>query len=171
MLQSLIPAVYPILKAAYRLDFGQIGLITLTSQMTASLLQPLVGLYTDRRSTPYSLATGMTFTMLGLMLLSVAPTFAIILCAVALVGVGSSVFHPESSRVARMASGGRHGLAQSVFQVGGNAGSSLGPLLAAFLVAPHGQRSILWCALVAVAGIIVTFRIGRWQRARHRQAA
>jgi FSR family fosmidomycin resistance protein-like MFS transporter len=119
MLQSLIPGVYPILKAAYRLDFGQIGLITLTSQLTASLLQPLVGLYTDRRPTPYSLATGMTFTMLGLMLLSVAPTFTMILCAVALVGVGSSVFHPESSRVARMASGGRHGLAQSVFQVSG----------------------------------------------------
>ena len=112
MLQSVIPAVYPLLKAAYRLDFGQIGLITLTSQLTASLLQPLVGLYTDRHPTPYSLATGMTFTMMGLMLLSVAPTFTIILCAVALVGVGSSVFHPESSRVARMASGGQHGLSQ-----------------------------------------------------------
>src|SRR5689334_4895510 len=171
MLQSVIPAVYPILKSAYRLDFGQIGLITLTSQLTASLLQPLVGLYTDHRPTPYSLPVGMTFTMIGLVLLSFAPTFGVILLAVALVGMGSSVFHPESSRVARMASGGQHGLAQSVFQVGGNAGSALGPLLAAYLVAPHGQRSILWCALVAVAGIIVTFRIGRWQRARHRQAA
>jgi FSR family fosmidomycin resistance protein-like MFS transporter len=168
MLQSLIPAVYPILKAAYRLDFGQIGLITLTSQMTASLLQPLVGLYTDRRSTPYSLATGMTFTMLGLMLLSVAPTFAIILCAVALVGVGSSVFHPESSRVARMASGGRHGLAQSVFQVGGNAGSSLGPLLAAFIVLPAGQRSIAWFSAVAVLAILVLARVGAWYKAHVR---
>ena len=165
MLQSLIPAVYPILKAAYRLDFGQIGLITLTSQLTASLLQPLVGLYTDRRPTPYSLATGMTFTMVGLVLLSVAPTFSVILCAVALVGVGSSVFHPESSRVARMASGGRHGLAQSVFQVGGNAGSSLGPLLAAFIVLPAGQRSIAWFSAVAIVAILVLARVGAWYKA------
>ena len=165
MLQSLIPGVYPILKTAYRLDFGQIGLITLTSQLTASLLQPLVGLYTDRRPTPYSLATGMTFTMMGLMILSVAPTFTMILCAVALVGVGSSVFHPESSRVARMASGGQHGLAQSVFQVGGNAGSSLGPLLAAFVVLPEGQRSIAWFSAVAVLAIVVLARVGAWYKA------
>src|SRR5882762_8693679 len=129
MLQSVIPAVYPILKDTYRLNFGQIGLITLTSQLTASLLQPLVGLYTDRRPIPYSLAVGMTFTMIGLILLSIAPTFVGILVAVALVGMGSSVFHRSEERVARMASGGQHGLAQSVFQVGGNAGSSLGPLL------------------------------------------
>src|SRR5579864_6961661 len=169
MLQSLIPAVYPLLKAAYRLDFGQIGLITLTSQLTASLLQPLVGLYTDRHPTPYSLATGMTFTMMGLMLLSLAPTFTIILCAVALVGVGSSVFHPESSRVARMASGGQHGLAQSVFQVGGNAGSSLGPLLAAFVVLPAGQRSIAWISSAAVVAILVLSRVSVWYKA-HRKA-
>src|SRR5215471_7528552 len=153
MMQSLIPAVYPILKDTYRLDFGQIGLITLTSQLTASLLQPLVGLYTDRRPTPWSLAAGMSLTLSGLILLSRAPGFAWVLFSVALVGMGSSVFHPESSRVARMASGGRHGFAQSLFQVGGNAGSSLGPLLAAFIVLPAGQRSIAWfsgAALVAI---------------------
>lgn len=132
MLQSVIPAVYPILKKSYHLDFGQIGLITLTAQMTASLLQPLVGLYTDKRPILYSLPFGMSFTLTGLVLLSLAPNFETILVAVGLVGVGSAVFHPESSRVARLASGGQHGLAQSLFQVGGNAGSSLGPLLAAF---------------------------------------
>ncbi len=166
MLQSVIPAVYPILKNSYRLDFGQVGLITLTSQLTASLLQPLVGLYTDRRPTPYSLAVGMTFTMIGLILLSIAPTFVAILVAVALVGMGSSVFHPESSRVARMASGGQHGLAQSVFQVGGNAGSSLGPLLAAFIVLPFGQRSIAWFSLAALVAIVVLTRVGAWYKAR-----
>ncbi|PYT31336.1 MAG: MFS transporter [Acidobacteria bacterium] len=166
MLQSVIPAVYPILKNSYRLDFGQIGLITLTSQLTASLLQPLVGLYTDRRPIPYSLAVGMTFTMIGLILLSIAPTFVGILVAVALVGMGSSVFHPESSRVARMASGGQHGLAQSVFQVGGNAGSSLGPLLAAFIVLPLGQRSIAWFSLAALLAIVVLTRVGAWYKSR-----
>jgi FSR family fosmidomycin resistance protein-like MFS transporter len=169
MMQSVIPAVYPILKSIYRLDFGQIGLITLTSQLTASLLQPLVGLYTDRRPTPYSLAIGMGFTLVGLMLLAVAPGFAIILVAVALVGVGSSVFHPESSRVARMASGGQHGLAQSLFQVGGNTGSALGPLLAAFVVLPAGQRSIAWFSLAALAAIVVLSRVGAWYKA-HRLA-
>jgi FSR family fosmidomycin resistance protein-like MFS transporter len=166
MMQSVIPAIYPILKNAYRLDFGQIGLITLTSQLTASLLQPIVGLYTDRRPTPYSLATGMGATLVGLILLSIAPTFGMILVAVALVGVGSSVFHPESSRVARMASGGRHGFAQSLFQVGGNAGSAVGPLLAAFIVLPHGQRSIAWFSAAALLAIIVLSRVGGWYKAR-----
>lgn len=166
MMQSVIPAIYPILKSVYRLDFGQIGLITLTSQLTASLLQPFVGLYTDRRPTPYSLATGMGSTLIGLILLAMAPRFAMILLAVALVGVGSSVFHPESSRVARMASGGQHGLAQSLFQVGGNAGSALGPLLAAFIVLPGGQRSIAWFSAAALVGIVVLSRVGRWYKAR-----
>ena len=166
MMQSVIPAVYPILKDTYLLDFGQIGLITLTSQLTASLLQPLVGLYTDRRPTPYSLPVGMTFTMVGLILIASAPSFAMVLAAVALVGMGSAVFHPESSRVARMASGGRHGLAQSLFQVGGNAGSSLGPLLAAFIVLPAGQRSIAWFSLAALVAIAVLLRVGAWYK-RH----
>ncbi len=164
-MQSVIPAVYPILKTSYHLDFGQIGLITLTAQLTASLLQPLVGLYTDHRPTPYPLPVGMTFTLVGLMLLSIAPSFAAILFSVVLVGMGSAVFHPESSRVARMASGGQHGLAQSVFQVGGNAGSSFGPLLAAFLVLPGGQRSIAWLSIVALVAIVVLMRVGAWYKA------
>ncbi len=164
MLQSVIPAVYPILKSAYRLDFRQIGLITLTVQLTASLLQPFVGIYTDRRPAPYSLPVGMGFTLVGLLLLSAAPSFVMILPAVALVGVGSSIFHPESSRVARMASGGRHGLAQSLFQVGGNAGSALGPLLAAMVVLPGGQRTIAWFAAAALLAIVVLTRIGAWYK-------
>jgi MFS transporter, FSR family, fosmidomycin resistance protein len=171
MLQSVIPAVYPILKDTYRLDFGQIGLITLTSQLTASLLQPLVGLYTDHRPTPWSLAAGMSLTMAGLILLAMAPAFGWVLFAVALVGMGSSVFHPESSRVARMASGGRHGFAQSLFQVGGNAGSSLGPLLAAFIVLPAGQRSIAWFSGAALLAILVLSRIGIWYAAQTRPGA
>ena len=171
MMQSVIPAVYPILKTAYRLDFGQIGLITLTSQMTASLLQPLVGLYTDRRPTPYSLAVGMGATLVGLIVLAIAPSFGIILVAVALVGMGSSVFHPESSRVARMASGGQHGLAQSVFQVGGNAGSAVGPLLAAFIVLPQGQRSIAWFSAAALAAMVILVRVGDWYKARRSGSA
>jgi FSR family fosmidomycin resistance protein-like MFS transporter len=166
MLQSVIPAVYPILKTSYRLDFSQIGLITLTSQFTASLLQPVVGIYTDRRPTPYSLAIGMGFTLSGLLLLSSAPSFPMILMAVALVGMGSSVFHPESSRVARMASGGQHGLAQSLFQVGGNCGTALGPLLAAFIVLPAGQRSIAWFSLAALLAITILTRVGAWYKAR-----
>jgi MFS transporter, FSR family, fosmidomycin resistance protein len=166
MLQSVIPAVYPILKASYRLDFAQVGLITLTLQLTASLLQPLVGIYTDRRPTPYSLAVGMGFTLTGLLMLASAPTFPAILLAVALVGMGSSVFHPESSRVARMASGGQHGLAQSLFQVGGNAGSALGPLLAAFIVLPNGQKSIAWFSAVALLAIVILSRVGAWYKAR-----
>jgi MFS transporter, FSR family, fosmidomycin resistance protein len=164
MMQSVIPAIYPILKQTYNLDFTQIGLITLTSQITASLLQPLVGNYTDRRPTPYSLPMGMSFTMFGLLLVAWAQTFPMILAAVAMVGVGSAVFHPESSRVARMASGGQHGLAQSLFQVGGNAGSSLGPLLAAFIVVPGGQGSIAWFSGVALVAILILTGVGRWYK-------
>jgi FSR family fosmidomycin resistance protein-like MFS transporter len=171
MLQSVIPAVYPILKTTYRLDFGQIGLITLTSQLTASFLQPVVGIYTDRRPTPWSLAAGMGITTLGLLLLSVAPGFGWVLVAVSLVGMGSAVFHPESSRVARMASGGRHGFAQSLFQVGGNAGSSLGPLLAAFIVLPAGQRSIAWFSAAALIAIVVLSQVGVWYAAHMRSGA
>jgi FSR family fosmidomycin resistance protein-like MFS transporter len=165
-IQSLLPAIYPILKESYSLSFAQIGLITLTLNATASILQPLVGLYTDRRATPYSLVVGMTFSLAGLLLLSVAARFGWLLLASGLVGVGSAVFHPESSRVARMASGGRHGLAQSVFQVGGNAGSALGPLLAAFLVLPHGQRSIGWASSIALLAIVVLWRVGQWYAIR-----
>jgi len=164
MIQSLLPAIYPLLKQSFALDFGQIGLITLTFQITASLLQPFVGIYTDRRPMPYSLPIGMGCTLIGLLLLSQAKTFPMLLLAAALVGSGSSVFHPESSRVARMASGGQHGLAQSLFQVGGNIGSSLGPLLAAFIVMPRGQGSVTWFALAALAGIVLLTRIGRWYR-------
>lgn len=164
MMQSVIPAVYPLLKESYHLDFGQIGLITLTSQLTASLLQPLVGMYTDHRPTPYSLPVGMTFTMVGLILLASAPSYLIVLGAVAMVGMGSAVFHPESSRVARMASGGQHGLAQSLFQVGGNAGSSMGPLLAAFIVLPAGQRSIAWFSAAALLAIVILTRVGSWYK-------
>jgi FSR family fosmidomycin resistance protein-like MFS transporter len=167
-IQSLLPAIYPILKSSYQLSFAQVGLITLTLNVTASVLQPLVGLYTDRRSTPYSLVVGMTFSLFGLLLLSTAARLATLLLAAGLVGVGSAVFHPESSRVARMASGGRHGLAQSVFQVGGNIGSSLGPLLAAFLVLPHGQGSIAWASAVALLAIAVLWKVGGWYSAQHR---
>lgn len=169
-IQSLLPAIYPVLKQSFGLNFSQVGLMTLALMLTASVLQPVVGLITDRRPAPLALVAGMTFTLAGLLLLSVAWTYPMLIAAAALVGVGSSVFHPESSRVARMASGGQHGLAQSVFQVGGNAGSALGPLLAAFLVAPYGQRSVAWCGLVAIAGILLTFRIGRWQHAQHTQS-
>ncbi len=166
LIQSLIPAIYPILKASYALDFGQIGLITLTFQVTASLLQPLVGLYTDRRPLPYSLAVGMGATLCGLLLLAYAGQFWTLMLAAGLVGLGSSVFHPESARVARLASGGQYGLAQSVFQVGGNAGQALGPLLAAFIVIPHGQTSVAWFSLVALLAIIVLTRVGRWYAPR-----
>jgi len=161
-LQSLIPSIYPLLKASLSLSFAQVGLITFTLQVTASLLQPVVGMYTDRRPLPYSLVWGMGFTLVGLLLLSVAATLNVTLLAAGLMGVGSSIFHPESSRIARMSSGGRHGLAQSVFQVGGNMGSSLGPLLAAFFVVPHGQSSLAWCAVIAVAAILLLARVGRW---------
>lgn len=169
-LQSLLPAIYPTLKQNYGLSFGQIGLITLTFQCTASLLQPVVGLYADRRPMPYSLAVGMGFSLLGLLLLSVAGSFHALIVAAGMVGLGSSVFHPESSRVARMASGGRHGLAQSLFQVGGNAGSAIGPLLAAFIVEPRGQRSIAWFSVIALVGSGILWRVGHWY-ARHHEAA
>ena len=147
LIQSLIPALYPLLKDSLSLSFSQIGLITLAFQVTASLLQPVVGLYTDRHPQPYSLSIGIGCTLIGLLVLAFAPSYGMLLTAAAMVGTGSSVFHPESSRVARMASGGRYGLAQSIFQVGGNAGSALGPLLAALIVIPHGQHSIAWFAL------------------------
>src|SRR6266702_6324079 len=162
MIQSLILAIYPMLKDNFSLSFGQIGLITLTYQITASLLQPLVGIYTDKHPKPYSLPVGMGFTLAGLLLMSIAPNFGVLLVAAALVGCGSSVFHPEASREARVASGGRHGLAQSLFQVGGNAGSSLGPLLAALIVIPKGQGSIGWFSAVALLAMVVLFGVGNW---------
>jgi FSR family fosmidomycin resistance protein-like MFS transporter len=164
MMQSLLPAIYPILKSNYGLTFGQIGFLTLTFQATASLLQPTIGHYTDRNPKPYSLAVGMGFTLVGLLLLSRAGAYAVLLLGAALVGSGSAVLHPESSRVARMASGGRPGLAQSVFQVGGNAGSALGPLLAAFIVLRYGQSSVAWFAVAAVLAIILLLRVGHWYR-------
>ncbi|MBR9970280.1 MFS transporter [Magnetospirillum sp. J10] len=170
MMQSLLAALYPMLKSNYGLDFGQIGLLTFTFQVTASLLQPLVGIYTDKRPQPYSLAIAMGFTLVGLLLLAVAEQYWLLLLAAGLVGIGSSVFHPESSRVARMASGGRHGLAQSLFQVGGNFGSALGPLLAAFIVLPRGQGSVAWFSLAAMVAMIVLWRVGGWY-ARHRAAS
>ena len=165
MMQSLLPAIYPILKTAFSLDFGQIGMITLTNQVTASLLQPVIGLYTDRYPKPYSLAIGMGFTLVGMLLLAVAPHYYTVLVAAALVGLGSSIFHPESSRLARLASGGRHGFAQSLFQVGGNAGSSFGPLLAAFIVLPHGQGSIAWFSLAALLAMAFLWHVGTWYKA------
>ena len=175
MIQSLLPAIYPLLKSSFALDFGQIGLITLTFQFTASLLQPMIGSLTDRHPKPYSLALGMGSTLTGLLLLSQAPSYPILLLAAALIGTGSAVFHPESSRIARLASGGRHGLAQSLFQVGGNVGSATGPLLAAFIIMPRGQTSIAWFALAALIAIILLTRIGHWYRLRlphlHRTAA
>jgi FSR family fosmidomycin resistance protein-like MFS transporter len=165
LIQSLIPAIYPILKTELALTFGQIGLITFVFQGTASLLQPLVGIYTDRRPLPYSLVFGMGLSLAGLVLLAHAPSFAVVLAAVALIGMGSSVFHPESSRIARLAAGRRPGFAQSLFQVGGNAGSAFGPLLAAFIVVPFGQISIEWFGAVALLGMGVLWAVGRWYRA------
>jgi len=163
-MQSLIPSVYPILKASYALDFAQIGLITLAFQFTASLLQPVVGHFTDRKAQPFSLAIGMGFTFFGLLLLSVAQQYIIILAAAALVGLGSAVFHPESARIARLASGGRYGFAQSVFQVGGSFGTSMGPLLAALIVVPFGQSSIAWFSSSAFLAIVILWRIGHWYK-------
>lgn len=165
MMQSMLPAIYPILKQNYGLNFAQIGALTFTFQFTASLMQPLVGYFIDRKPMPYSLAVGMGFTLTGLLLLSMASSYAILLVAAALVGSGSSVFHPESSRVARMASGGQHGLAQSLFQVGGNVGSAIGPLLAAFVVLRHGQSSVAWFGIAAIVGIVLLTRVGRWYKA------
>lgn len=166
-IQSLLPAVYPLLKGSFHLNFTQIGLITFVFQLTASILQPLVGSYTDRRPKSHSLAFGMTLTLVGLTLLALAWNFHIILLAAALIGTGSSIFHPEASRLARLASGGKHGFAQSFFQVGGNLGSSFGPLLAAAIVVPFGQRNILWFSLVIIAGIIVLNRVGNWYKQNH----
>jgi len=165
MIQSLLPAIYPILKGNFHLDFGQVGLITFTNQLTASVLQPVVGSYTDKRPQPFSLSIGMGFTLVGLIVLSIASSFPIILAAAAMIGIGSSVFHPESSRVARMASGGQHGFAQSIFQVGGNAGSATGPLLAAFIVLPHGQGSLAWFSLAALLGMALLGKVGFWAKA------
>ncbi|MGB9114180.1 MFS transporter [Bradyrhizobium sp.] len=163
-MQSLIPSVYPILKASYALDFAQIGMITLAFQFTASLLQPLIGYFTDKKAQPFSLAVGMGFTFFGLLLLSVAQHYAVILVAASLVGLGSAVFHPESARIARLASGGRFGFAQSVFQVGGNLGTSMGPLLAALIVVPFGQPSLAWFSSIAALAIVVLWRIGLWYK-------
>lgn len=164
MLQSVIPSIYPFIKTSFNLSFSDIGLVTLTYQLTASLLQPFVGLYTDKRPKPFSLVVGMSFTLIGLACLALSPNFAMILLSVGLIGVGSSIFHPESSRVAHLASGGKRGLAQSIFQLGGNAGSALGPLLAALIVVPLGQSSIMWFSLVALVGIIILFNVGKWYK-------
>ncbi len=160
MVQSLLPSIYPILKTSFHLNFGQIGLLSLTYQVVASLLQPFIGLFTDRRPMPYALAGGMCFTLAGIVMLAVAPTFPQLLLAAACVGTGSAIFHPESSRIARIASGGQHGFAQSFFQVGGNTGSAIGPLLAAFIVLPQGQRGVAWFSIAAAIGVLILYRCG-----------
>ncbi len=164
MMQSVIPSIYPMIKNSFDLSFTQIGLITFTFQLTASLLQPFIGLYTDKNPQPYSLAIGMMFTLCGLVMLSFASSFLWLLVSVSLIGMGSSIFHPESSRVAHMASGGKKGLAQSIFQVGGNAGSAIGPLLAALIIVPYGQFYIIYFALAAVLGAIILIGIGKWYK-------
>lgn len=164
MLQSVIPAMYPLIKDSFHLSFSDIGLVTLTYQLAASLLQPFVGLYTDRKPKPFSLAVGMSFTLLGLICLAWVPSFYCILLSVGFIGIGSSIFHPESSRVAHLASGGKRGLAQSIFQLGGNAGSALGPLLAALIVVPYGQSSVMWFSLAALLAIVILIRIGKWYK-------
>jgi FSR family fosmidomycin resistance protein-like MFS transporter len=163
-MQSLISSVYPILKDSYALDFAQIGMITLAFQFTASLLQPVVGHFTDKKAQPFSLSIGMAFTFFGLLMLSIAHTYPVILIAAALVGLGSAVFHPESARIARLASGGRYGFAQSVFQLGGSFGTSMGPVLAALIVVPFGQPSIAWFSTIAFLAIVILWRIGVWYR-------
>jgi FSR family fosmidomycin resistance protein-like MFS transporter len=165
MMQSIIPSVYPLLKQNFHLNFTQIGLITFTFNITASLLQPFVGFYTDRKPRPYSLVLGMALTLCGVVLLSQAPSFIAVLVAVSIMGVGSSIFHPESSRLAHIAAGGRKGMAQSIFQLGGNAGSAIGPLLVALIVVPHGQHYIICFTLAAVLGIIILTMIGNWYKA------
>jgi FSR family fosmidomycin resistance protein-like MFS transporter len=164
MMQSLLPAIYPTLKAQFHLSFAQIGLVTLAFQCTASLLQPVVGYFADIKPMPYSLAVGMVATLIGLVVLSVAPNYPVLLVAAMFVGFGSAVFHPEASRVARMASGGRYGLAQSVFQVGGNTGQAISPLTAALLVATYGQRSVIWYAGLALLAIVILFQVGSWYK-------
>ena len=162
--QALLPAIYPLLKESFSLSFTQIGLVTFTFQMVGSVLQPIVGSYTDRTPQPYSLPVGMGITLVGLIFLAMAPSYAYVMFAAAMVGLGSSVFHPEASRMARLASGGRHGFAQSLFQVGGNAGTALGPLLAAWLIVPHGQRYLLWFAVLPLLAMLILFRVGTWYR-------
>lgn len=166
MIQSIIPSIYPILKANFDFSFAQIGLITLVFQMTSSILQPFTGLYADRHPRPYALSVGMCFTLTGLLLLAFANNYLAILIAVSIVGFGSSVFHPTASRVTQMASGGKKSLAQSIFQVGGNGGSALGPLLAAIIILPYGQHSISWFALVALLAALIMIRLGAWYKAR-----
>ncbi len=167
-LQSIIPAIYPVIKDTFSLSFAQIGLITLTFQLSASILQPFVGLYTDRKPQPYSLAIGMGFTLVGLIFLSRAPSFDILILSVAMVGIGSSIFHPEASRMAHMASGGRRGMAQSIFQLGGNFGSSIGTLLAALIIVPYGQSNIIWFSALALLAIILLINIGGWYKRKIR---
>jgi FSR family fosmidomycin resistance protein-like MFS transporter len=167
MMQSLIVSIYPLLKGEFHLSFVQIGTITLTYQACASLLQPLIGVYTDKHPQPYSLSVGMCFTLIGMVTLAFAPNYGSVLAAAALIGAGSAIFHPESSRIARLASGGRHGLAQSIFQVGGNGGSAMGPLLAAWIIIPHGQSSLVWFAIAAVIAIPVLARVGAWYKRQH----
>ena len=167
MMQSLIVAIYPLLKGEFHLSFAQIGVITLTYQMCASVLQPVIGVYTDKHPKPYSLSVGMGFTLIGMATLAFASNYASVLIAAALIGAGSSIFHPESSRIARLASGGRHGLAQSIFQVGGNAGSAVGPLLAAWIIIPHGQTSLAWFTLAALLAIAVLAKVGGWYKRQH----
>jgi MFS transporter, FSR family, fosmidomycin resistance protein len=169
MIQSLIVAIYPLLKSEFQLNFVQIGVITLTYQVCASVLQPIVGIYTDKHPKPHSLSIGMGFTLTGLLTLSLARNYPSVLVAAALVGAGSSIFHPESSRIARLASGGRHGLAQSIFQVGGSAGSAIGPLLAAWIIIPHGQRSLAWFAVAAILAIAVLWNVSAWYQSHHLQ--
>src|SRR5690606_545094 len=164
LMQSILPAVYPMLKEGFALSFSQVGLITMTSQLSASVLQPFVGLYTDKHPFPGSLALAMLMTLVGLICISFAPSFPILLLSVSLIGIGSAIFHPEASRVAHLASGGKKGLAQSVFQVGGNAGTSIGPLLAALIIIPHGQSNIRWFALVALLGMLILSWIGGWYK-------
>jgi FSR family fosmidomycin resistance protein-like MFS transporter len=167
-LQSIIPAIYPVVKDTFSLSFAQIGLITLAFQLSASILQPFVGLYTDRKPQPYSLAIGMAFTLVGLIVLSRAPSFNVLIISVAMVGIGSSIFHPEASRMAHMASGGRRGMAQSIFQLGGNFGSSIGPLLAALIIVPYGQSNIIWFSALALLAIILLINIGGWYKRKIR---
>jgi FSR family fosmidomycin resistance protein-like MFS transporter len=165
MIQSIITSVYPLLKQHFSLNFTQIGLITFTFQVTASLLQPIVGFVTDRKPRPYSLAIGMSITLTGVLMLSRAPNFIAILGAVAMMGIGSSIFHPESSRLAHLAAGGKKGVAQSIFQLGGNAGSAIGPLLVALIVAPYGQHYIIWFTVAALLGIVILSKVGQWYKA------
>jgi FSR family fosmidomycin resistance protein-like MFS transporter len=163
-IQSLIPAIYPVIKQNYALTFSQIGLITLVFQMASSLLQPFIGSYSDKKPQPYSLAFGMGFSLIGLVTLSLSSNYGMMLVSVALVGIGSSIFHPEASRMAHAASGGKRGLAQSIFQLGGNAGSSLGPLLAAWIIVPYGQFSVIWFSTIALVAIVVLTYVGNWYK-------